>query len=122
MRKSLIACNNVTSDGFGFLIPKSRGKGYLKAPFGGEHSNDRYHAFMNEMDCDLYFDAFDVDGYLHVEFKDYRIKNQNEHLPYFENMAKLLLKLFPKHADEWEKVDRNKFFDLLDNNLKRLKP
>lgn len=59
-----------------FLIPKKRGKGFLKAPFGGHHCNDYYFAFKNL--CD--YDCVDIDGYLEVLVPE-RVKKSPYTLP-----------------------------------------
>lgn len=50
------------------LIPKKRGKGYLKSPFGGHHANLQYRKF-NQSNLEKVGDCVDIDGYLSVDIR-----------------------------------------------------
>lgn len=50
------------------LIPKKRGKGYLKSPFGGHHANLQYRQF-NQSNLEKVGDSVDIDGYLSIEIR-----------------------------------------------------
>ena len=52
--------------GVAILIPKKRGTGYLKSPFGGHHANDKYREF-GDYTIKGKGDSVDIDGYLFVE-------------------------------------------------------
>ena len=54
-------------DSIGILIPKKNGKGYLKSPLGGHHTNKKYHEFQ-QLNLNYAGDCVDIDGYLNVGF------------------------------------------------------
>ena len=47
------------------LIPKKRGVGYLKSPFGGHYAGEKYKEFCS-LNLTYAGDAFDIDGYLSI--------------------------------------------------------
>jgi len=71
------------------LIPKLRGEGYLRAPFGGQHSNERYWDFIGEMR--LGGDVTDCDGYVSI---DLRLSNDGERIKAPEIIYAAVRKVF----------------------------
>lgn len=94
------------------LIPKLRGVGYVKAPFGGHHSNQYYRAFMM-FDFPLhYFGCCDADGYLIIPLT---FNTQQEHKELVENVLKALIEIFPR-ISEFKKIEWNDYFDIVEKN------
>ncbi len=49
------------------LMPRERGKGWLKSPFGGHHTNSFYWDFLN-LRIPYVGDCYDINGYLSICF------------------------------------------------------
>jgi len=95
--------------GVAILIPKLRGVGYLKSPFGGHHANFKYREFGYH-NIKGKGDSVDIDGYLFVEI------SFNSWQPEYEQCVKeiveALCEIFPQaegyeeiHSEFWDHVN-----------------
>ena len=107
----IIFCPDLHSHGVGFLIPKKRGSGFLKAPFGAHHVNKHFQKWS-----DMTFnnkniaDAFDIDGFLNIETK---IRYKDEGFDELLNeILEILLQIFDQ-ATGSRKVSRGRFLRYL---------
>jgi ABC-type tungstate transport system permease subunit len=89
------------------LIPKKRGKGYLKSPFGGHHRNDKYNEFLTLDDQHDTSELNDVDGYLHISLRSFADP---------EKTKKVLEELFPQQIEGWEEKTLDGFIDAAEAN------
>ena len=94
--------------GVSILIPKRRGVGYLKAPFGGHHCNDAYRAFTSEIQSD----CFDIDGYLFVG-TSYNWQSQ-EYRDFTSEVLQVLLEIYP-HCSGAKEIGSDEFFKIIKN-------
>ena len=82
------------------LIPKKRGVGYLRSPFGGHHTNRQYFDF-----CDYNIkgkgDSVDIVGYLVVGISFYSL--QPEYDQCVKEIMEALCEIFPQ-ADGYEEI------------------
>ena len=101
------------------LIPKIRGGGYLKTPFGGRHSNDKYKLFERaNIDLVNYHQTNDIDGYLHIATEISYFDDGHEAV--VKEVIDFLKDIFPQ-IDSWKKITGDEFFDTVELNNKNLK-
>lgn len=89
------------------LIPKLRGDGYVKAPFGGHHANEKYREITHYNDLPIK-DIEDCDGYVSVSFSVSRWSDTftliiGEVQEHFE-------KVLPR-IKKWEKLSHKEFME-----------
>lgn len=101
-------CSDAIHQVIAVLIPKRKGEGFLKSPFGGHHSNKYYWDFMNKMTNERHFkDVSDIDGCAYVStYLCYYEEGFDKHE---ENILKALESVF-KHVNGFERITRHDFW------------
>lgn len=93
------------------LIPKFRGAGFLKSPFGGHHINKRYYELYNLFEMEIGINnaprsIIDIDGYVALEFSTSRPpKAANLYLDE-------VLKVFP-YCTGYKEIGKSEFYSIL---------
>jgi len=91
------------------LIPKQRGSGYLKSPFGGHHSNERYWRFLEAIGQLTQVD--DIDGYVNVST---RYLGQFDDKEEFEKkVMEAVIKVFPQ-VEKYEEIQHAEFWKIVE--------
>jgi hypothetical protein len=104
---ALISINGISD--INILIPKIRGKGYVKSPFGGHHSNDKYKE-LSRFNIDM--DVSDIDGYVNIH-TSYRINQWDDAFnDYVNNIKKVFEELFPR-IKSWKEIELRQFMDIV---------
>lgn len=95
------------SNGFSVLVPKRRGTGYLKVPYG-HHHNDALTAIANEVGCDV----IGLDGELAFESREVKTLYHNR---VSDDRAAFVAKIMPmleKHYQmDSREVDADTFWE-----------
>ena len=90
------------------LIPKKRGNGHLRSPFGGHHANRQYIEF-----CDHNIrgkgDSVDIDGYLVVGISFHQFEAEYEQC--VKEIMEALCEIFPQ-ADGYKEIG-SEFWNLI---------
>lgn len=90
------------------LIPRKHLNGYLKAPFGGSHTNEKYKEWMREVSEMPIFSTCDLDGYLSIGFLSDRYKDHVKNN--LQKVIETLIKLFPQITDSKE-ISLDEFYN-----------
>ncbi|MGQ1270003.1 hypothetical protein ACT4XR_19890 (plasmid) [Acinetobacter baumannii] len=85
------------------LIPKKRGKGYLKQPIG------HFNCPLSTLSRDIGYDFFGLDGFLKVQTGYINDKEEITH--------QVVIPISEFYGYKWREVDTNTFFDILRINL-----
>jgi hypothetical protein len=95
-----------------FLIPKLRGSGYVKAPFGGHHGNAHYLSIMDRLSNIDFVSLIDVDGYVCFDF------DKSGHYESDLEAIKTAIKEEFKRVTEFEYLTWTSFLDKVEENHK----
>lgn len=87
------------------LIPKKKGDGFLKSPFGGHHCNDYYRKFTSLAPRGT-GDCVDIDGYLAIGVS----YNPSQRL--VKDICSALKKTFP-HISNFKEIGHDKFYSIV---------
>ncbi|EPU8966723.1 hypothetical protein ACV0OF_003836 [Acinetobacter baumannii] len=90
------------------LIPKKRGKGYLKQPLG------HYNCPLAALSRDIGFDFNGLDGYLEIQTGYLTDKDK------VDLTQRVVVPISNFYDYKWQEVDRNTFFETLKGNIARV--
>ena len=91
------------------LVPKKRGIGYLKSPFGGHHCNKHYFEFTS-LNLTYVGDCCDIDGYLSIDF---RLNQWDEEYQFAINEIMTGIVTVFKQCEGYKEIDAETFYRLI---------
>lgn len=109
------------SESIGLLIPKQRGKGFLKAPFGGAHRGPKYGPFERALmplrdipkprGCFMVGEPVDIDNQPYIPLWQTWTTSPDRGAEVVKIVVNALREVFP-YVDEWEEMPSGEYWKL----------